>query len=100
MEELMRRYPDVEQQFFGGIPFQNANRIEAKVDALYLQTENLGRQFVSDAIDAAIDEARNRINPREAQLAVLLLDRIERTKGNELSPRQRFRVTINIGAAF
>jgi len=91
IEELIRRYPDVEQQFFGGIPYQTANRIERKVDQLYPQIETLGARIGRGAIDVEIDEARDYVNTRESLLAVLLLNRIERTRGDELSERQRFR---------
>ncbi len=50
-------------------------------------------------IDALIDEARTRITHDEAQIAVLLLNRIQRREGGELSDWHHFRVFTNLGAA-
>ena len=50
-------------------------------------------------IDALIDEARVHITPRNAQIAVLLLNRIQRTKGGALSDWHRFRILTNLGVA-
>jgi tetratricopeptide (TPR) repeat protein len=50
-------------------------------------------------IDALIDQARERVNPREAKIAIYLLEQIQRTKGGKLSDWQRFRVLTNLGAS-
>lgn len=49
--------------------------------------------------DALIDEARERIKPGEAQIAITLLHRVQRLKGGELSDWHRFRILTNLGAA-
>jgi hypothetical protein len=50
-------------------------------------------------IDALIDEARARITHGEAQIAVMLLNRVQRTKGGKLTDWHRFRILTNLGAA-
>jgi len=50
-------------------------------------------------IDALIDQARERVNPREAKIAIYLLEQIQRTKGGNLSSWQRFRILTNLGCA-
>ena len=50
-------------------------------------------------IDALIDQARERVNPREAKIAIYLLEQIQRTRGGNLSDWQRFRVLTNLGAS-
>jgi hypothetical protein len=50
-------------------------------------------------IDALIDQARERINPREAKIAIYLLEQIQRTRGGNLSSWQRFRILTNLGCA-
>jgi len=50
-------------------------------------------------IDALIDQARERVNPREAKIAIYLLEHIQRTKGGNLSSWQRFRILTNLGCA-
>jgi len=53
----------------------------------------------TDVIDILIDEARDKVNARESQLAILLLNRLRQTKGDVLAPRQLFRALTNLGAA-
>jgi hypothetical protein len=50
-------------------------------------------------IDALIDDARTHITPKDGQIAVLLLNRIQRSKGSELTDWHRFRIFTNLGAA-
>src|SRR5208282_5842117 len=50
-------------------------------------------------INALIDQARDRVTPREAKIAVYLLEQIQRTKGGNLSSWQRFRILTNLGCA-
>lgn len=50
-------------------------------------------------IDGLIDQARERINPREARIAIYLLEQIQRTRGGSLSNWQRFRILTNLGCA-
>ena len=46
-----------------------------------------------------IDEARERLTLKEVQIAVSLLNRIQRTKGGELTEWHRFRISTNLGVA-
>jgi tetratricopeptide (TPR) repeat protein len=97
--DLLRQYPEVEKQFYGGLHHETATRLETKIEAIHRATEAISMSSTSDAVDRLIDEARDRINAHESQLAVLLLNRIEQTKGDVLTARQRFRVLTNLGAA-
>ena len=50
-------------------------------------------------IDALIDQARDRVTPCEAKIAIYLLEQLQRTKGGNLSRWQRFRILTNLGSA-
>jgi tetratricopeptide (TPR) repeat protein len=97
--ELIRQYPEIEQQFYGGLRVEEVATVSSKLDYIAKLTESVTSASVSTEIDALIDEARARITPREAQIAILLLNRIQRTKGGDLSDWHRFRIFTNIGAA-
>lgn len=87
---LLRQYPEVKKQFYGGLQHETVARLETKIDAaLHSATEAISVASTSDAIDRLIDEARDKINSHESQLAVLLLNRVEQTKGDVLTARQR-----------
>jgi tetratricopeptide (TPR) repeat protein len=96
---LLRQYPEVEKQFYGGLQHETATRLEKKIDALHSATEAISVSSTSNEIDRLIDEARDKINARESQVALLLLNRVEQSKGDVLTARQRFRVFTNLGAA-
>lgn len=97
---LLRQYPEVEKQFYGGLQHETVARLESKIDAaVHSATEAISVASTTDAIDRLIDEARDKINAHESQLAVLLLNRIRQTRGDVLTARQRFRVLTNLGAA-
>jgi tetratricopeptide (TPR) repeat protein len=97
--ELIRQYPEVEQQFYGGLRSEQVATVNAKLDYITTLTESVASTSATSEIDALIDEARTRITPSDAQIAVLLLNRIQRTKGGELSDWHRFRIFTNLGAA-
>ena len=73
--------------------------VNSKLDYIAKLTESVASSSATTEIDALIDEARTRITPSDAQIAVLLLNRIQRTKGGELSDWHRFRISTNLGAA-
>jgi hypothetical protein len=50
--------------------------------------------FVSE-----IDEAGIHISPKDAQIAVMLLNRLLRTRGGDPSDWHRFRIFTNLGAS-
>jgi tetratricopeptide (TPR) repeat protein len=97
--ELIRQYPEVEQQFYGGLRSEEVATVNAKLDYIATLTESVSSVSATSEIDALIDEARTRITPGEAQIAVMLLNRVQRTKGGELSDWHRFRIFTNLGAA-
>lgn len=100
--KLLRQYPEVERQFYGGLRSEEVAVVNVKLDAIQSAVAVIApaaAASVKTEIDALIDEARERIKPGEAQIAVTLLHRVQRLKGGELSDWHRFRVLTNLGAA-
>lgn len=97
--ELIRQYPAIEQQFYGGLRSEEVATVNFKLDYIANLTESVTSSSATTEIDALIDEARTHITPSDAQIAVSLLNRIQRTKGGELSDWHRFRIFSNLGAA-
>src|SRR5208283_961546 len=83
--ELIRQYPEIEQEFYGGLCPEEVAKVNSKLDYITKLTESASTGSTATEIDSLIDEARLRITPTDAQIAVLLLNRIQRTKGGELS---------------
>jgi len=99
LTDLIRQYPEIEQQFFGGMRAEEVAEVKSKLDYLATLTETVAAKSGSSEIDTMIDEARARINPKESQIAILLLNRVLQTKGGELSDWHRYRIRTNLGAA-
>jgi hypothetical protein len=97
--ELLRQYPEIEQDFYGGLRSEEVATVTSRLDFIAKQTESVTAAFAITEIDALIDEARTHIRPSEAQIAILLLNRIVQTKGGELSDWHRFRIYTNLGVA-
>jgi predicted Zn-dependent protease len=99
---LLRQYPEIEGQFYGGFRAEEVAEVKVKLEAIHSAVAVMGPAAAATAkteIDALIDEARERIKPGEAQIAVTLLHRVQRLKGGELSDWHRFRIYTNLGAA-
>lgn len=99
ISELIRQYPEIEGEFYGGLRSEQVANVNSKLDYIAKLTESVTTNSVTTEIDALIDEARARITPRDAQIAVLLLNRIQQTKGSQISDWHRFRILTNLGAA-
>ena len=99
LSALIRQYPEIEQQIFGGMRSEEVAEVKSKLDYIATLTETAAAKSGTSEIDAMIDDARTRINPKEAQVAILLLNRVMQTKGGELSEWHRFRILTNLGAA-
>lgn len=97
--ELLRQYQEIEQQFYGGLRSEEVATVNSKLDYIAKQTESITATSATSEIDGLIDEARTRITPSDAQIAILLFNRIQRTKGGELSDWHRFRISTNLGVA-
>jgi tetratricopeptide (TPR) repeat protein len=97
--DLIRQYPEIEQEFYGGLRSEEVANVNSKLDYITKLTESVSSGSATTEIDGLIDEARLRITPKEAQIAVLLLNKILRTKGGELTDWHRFRIVTNLGAA-
>lgn len=99
ISKLIRQYAEVEQQFYGGLRSEEVAGVNAKLDHIVMLTQSVSSAAATSEIDALIDDARTHITPKDAQIAVLLLNRIQRTKGGELTDWHRFRILTNLGAA-
>lgn len=99
ISDLIRQYPEVEQQIFGGMRAEEVADVRSKLDHIVSLTESVAAKNETSEIDGMIDDARTRINPKEVQVAVLLLNRVKQTKGGELSAWHRYRILTNLGAA-
>jgi tetratricopeptide (TPR) repeat protein/DNA-binding Xre family transcriptional regulator len=99
ISELIRQYPEIEGQFYGGLHSEQVAAVSSKLDYIASLTASVTSSVAVTEIDCLIDEARARITPKDAQIAVLLLNRIQRTRGGELSDWHRFRIFTNLGAA-
>ena len=97
--KLIRQYPEVEQQFYGGLRSEEVAVVNAKLDYIVTLTESASSPSATSEIDALIDEARIHITPKDAQIAVMLLNRLQRTRGGDLSDWHRFRIFTNLGAS-
>jgi transcription elongation GreA/GreB family factor len=97
--ELLRQYPEIEQDFYGGLRSEEVATVNLKLDYIAKQTESISTAFATTEIDALIDEARTRITPSDAQIAILLLNRIRQTRGSQLSDWHRFRISTNLGVS-
>ncbi len=100
--KLIRQYPGIEQQFYGGLRSEEVAEVRVRLEAIQSAVAVIApaaAASVKTEIDALIDEARERIKPGGAQIAVSLLHRVQRLKGGELSDWHRFRVLTNLGAA-
>ncbi len=100
--KLLRQYPEIEQQFYGGLRSEEVAEVKIKLEAIQSAVAIIAPAAVASAkteIDALIDEARERIKPGEAQIAITLLHRVQRLKGGELNDWHRFRIYTNLGAA-
>jgi len=95
---LLQDYSDVQEKFYGPIESETAKRIQTHLMAINGGIQSLTSLVVGSDADIRINEARDCINNREFQLATLLLNLIHRS-GIDLTPRQRYRVLANHGAA-
>jgi len=97
--ELIRQYSEIEQQFYGGLQPQTVALVTSKLDCVVSLAEAAVSAGTRTEIDSLIDEARAYITSNQSQIAVLLLNQIQRTRGCELSDWHRFRILTNLGAA-
>jgi predicted Zn-dependent protease/transcription elongation GreA/GreB family factor len=99
LTELIRQYPDIERQFFGGFRPEEVATVNSKLDYVVSLTESVASSSAKTEVDGLIDEARERLTLKDVQIAVSLLNRIQRTKGGELTEWHRFRISTNLGVA-
>ena len=98
--KLLRQYPEIEQQFYGGMRAEEVAEVKVKLEAIHSAIAVIGPAVSAKTeIDALIDEARELIKPGEAQIAITILHRVQRLKGDQLSDWHRFRISTNLGAA-
>ena len=99
ISELIRQYPEIEGEFYGGLRSEQVATVNSKLDYLAKLTESATLTPGTTEIDALIDEARTHITPKDAQIAILLLNQIQQRKGDQISVWHRFRILTNLGAA-
>lgn len=97
--ELLRQYPDVEHEVYGGLRSEEVATVNLKLDYLGKQLESAAAATSKNEVDSLIDEARSHVTPNGAQMAILMLNHIQRSRGDELSNWHRFRITTNLGVA-
>jgi tetratricopeptide (TPR) repeat protein len=101
--DLLRTYSKVQEKFYGEIATGRGARLEeglADIKGVMKDGfQSLTSKETGSQIDDQIDEARNSLDTGQFQLATLLLNRIQRVHAEALTPRQRFRVLTNHGAA-
>jgi tetratricopeptide (TPR) repeat protein len=96
---LLQQYSEVQEQFYGEIAPRRAQRMQEQLVAINDGVQSLTSRGEGDEIDSQINDARDYIVKREFQLATLLLNRVQRDRGEKFTPRQKFRVLSNLGAA-
>jgi tetratricopeptide (TPR) repeat protein len=99
ISELIQLYPELYEQYYGGITVSRGARIESAVVQVQQSVVALTSRIEGDEIDTLINEARDAVNQHDYQMATLLLNRIEQQKGHLLTAFQRFRVISNHGFA-
>ncbi len=97
--EMIRQYPDIEAQFYGGFRSEEVAVVNNKLDQIVDIGQTISATFGATGIDAEIDIARDLINSRDAQIALSQLNRIQKTRGSDLTEWHRFRIFTNLGAA-
>jgi len=99
ISELLQRYPEVQESHYGEITPRLMGKIESGLASISTGVVSLTAKVVGTEIDAQINEASDYVNRREFQLATLLLNRLLLTKGDSLTPYQKFRIASNLGAS-
>jgi tetratricopeptide (TPR) repeat protein len=99
ISELIRQYPEIEQEFYGGLRAEEVATVRSQLDHLLVKITESASSSATTEIDVLIDEARTNITPSNALIALSLLNRIQRSKGGVLSEWHRFRILTNLGAA-
>jgi tetratricopeptide (TPR) repeat protein len=94
---LLQQYSAVQEIFYGQIDSDTANKIHGRLVAINDGVQSLTSQASGNDVDNKINEARDCINNREFQVATLLLNLLQRRA--ELTPKQRYRILANHGAA-
>jgi tetratricopeptide (TPR) repeat protein len=96
---LLQQYDEVQDRFYGGVGLGQAKRVEAQLLTIKDGVQSLTSKIEGDGLESEINEARDCIGRGEFQFAIFLLNRIQRTHGDRLTARQKFRVIANHGAA-
>ena len=95
---LLQQYSAVQEIFYGQIDSDTANKIHGRLVAINDGVQSLTSQASGNDVDNKINEARDCINNREFQVATLLLNLLQH-KATDLTPKQRYRILANHGAA-
>ena len=99
IEELLDQYPDVRDGFEGGLQASTAAKLDRRLNNIEFRLEARTVEEKEDQFHQEIDEARDRINNHEYQLAKLLLQRVRTRQWPQLTDRHKFRLLSNLGVA-
>jgi len=97
---LIQMYDDVRKAYFELTVISASSRIGSKSPIVEQQIREAGVLIETTGLTEEIDAARDAVNKREYQTALLILNRIVQRDGFSLvSPHDRFRVSSNLGFA-
>jgi len=98
--ELLQAYEAVRQEFYGSIAITSVGRLNVARQSTVEQSPEANIVITETTISAEIDSARDAINGREFQIALVLLNRLQqRGDSTRFTNFQRFRISSNFGAA-
>lgn len=106
LDELLEEFTTIRDDVYKTLSGAVAAQIQNELAEMNVRLTSIGTQPVpavqeiADAMHAEIDEARDLIRGGQPQTGRLLLQRLRTRKWEQMSPRHRYRVLANIGAAY
>ena len=92
IEELLDQYPAVRDGYEGGLSARSVAQIGMQLNNIEVRLETRPAEEREDQFHQEIDEAQDRIDSRDYQLAKLLLQRMRTRRWSQLTERHRFRL--------
>ena len=92
IEELLDQYPEVRDGYEGGLSARSVAQIGMQLNNIEVRLETRPAEEREDQFHQEIDEAQDRIDSRDYQLAKLLLQRMRTRRWSQLTERHRFRL--------
>ena len=106
LDELLEEFTTIRDEIYKTLSGAAVALVHNGLAEINLRLTNLATQSVTtsqeiaDALHTDIDEARDLIRNGQPQTGRLLLQRLRTRKWEGMSPRHRYRVLANIGAAY